>query len=82
MKNILTLLLTFTIKSAIATSMLYFAASLFIFNIQIQQNDFTKKDNLIYTYELVQREDFMGNLHAYFVEDCNFLCLPDKTINN
>lgn len=69
-------ILLFTIK----LSIVMLSISLFIFNLQIQH--FDSKGNLTGTETILQVDDLVSNLHAYFIEDCNIICIPDKRLTN
>lgn len=66
MKDIIKLILIFTIKSFIATSILFIFISVFIFNLQIQ--NFNTQGNIIGSTSIVQVDLFKDNLKAYFSE--------------
>ena len=69
-------LVLFTIKSFIACSMFFLFLSIFTFNLQVQHHE--SNGNLKDYTSIIQVDELYSNLHAYFLEDCPFICIPSK----
>ena len=77
LKQLLKTIITSFITSLISCSMFFLFLSIFIFNLEIQNfsGDYM---NIKSKISIVQVDDLTSNLHAYFIEDCPFICIPDK----
>jgi hypothetical protein len=64
------------ISSFISCSIFFLFLSIFIFNLQIQHH--TPDGNMSSFTDIVQVDELASNLHTYFIEDCPFVCIPEK----
>lgn len=76
LKQLLQTALISLIGSIISCSIFFLFLSIFIFNLQIQHHE--PNGNLKDYTSIVQIDELYSNLHAYFFEDCPFICTQNK----